>query len=148
MAASRSRPDVSHFEFEPTFDYNLLHWKGSLNGVGNRFRLIADQYRSKVRTAARKELSSYKARMNNVSNRYSNTGSTEYLMAKAMVYSLSRYVELVYAIEEHGTTHNRACVAAGHAAGAQIEYGGADMVIDVDGYPLHYPAMSILRSVL
>jgi len=73
MAASRSRPDVSHFEFEPTFDYNLLHWKGSLNGVGNRFRLIADQYRSKVRTAARKELSSYKARMNNVSNRYSNT---------------------------------------------------------------------------
>jgi len=35
------------FRIEPTFDYNLLHWKGSLKWCGAIvFGLIADQYRS------------------------------------------------------------------------------------------------------
>jgi len=143
-----ARPNVSHFEFDPRFDYNLLHWKGTLNGVGNRFRAVSDIYAGKVRTAARKRLREYAARAAGGENRYSTTGSQTYLEAKAMVYSLNKYVELVYAIEEHGALENRAVVAAGHAAGANIEYGGSDSVIDVDGYPLWYPPMNILRSVI
>ncbi|HSN23124.1 MAG TPA: hypothetical protein VLS45_03000, partial [Methylomicrobium sp.] len=81
-------------------------------------------------------------------SRFNKSSRTRYKKAKAMAYSLKRYKELLYAAEVHGSDENYAIVAAGHAAGDAIEFGGNDRVIMVGDVPLDYNAMAILRRSL
>lgn len=138
------------FEFDPMFDDNLLHWRGSLNGVGDVFRRTSDRYAAKARTIARRRADTAMADLHSrFEARFTGTGKSQYKRAKAMYYSLRKFSELIYAVEEHGVKFNRSLVAAGHGSGAEIEFGGTDKVIALpDGSMLVYPAQNILREAV
>jgi hypothetical protein len=134
------------FVFDTEFDTNLLHWRDSLNPIGDKFRRAADQIRNKAKAVAGSEANtSLTTQMALAGSRYKPETREGYKRAKAMAYSLRRYAELVYAAEVHGVDSNYAVVGAGHAAGDVIEYGGADRVIKIGTVPLQYPALGILR---
>lgn len=135
------------FVEDAKFEENLLHWRGSLNPVGDVFRRASDKMAKKVQAVAKTEANSALAAAAALhQSRFRKSGRVPYRTAKALAYSLSNYARLVHAIEIHGIKENVAIVAAGHAAGAAIEFGGTDNVLEVlPGVPLTYSAMSILR---
>lgn len=140
---------TAKFKFDPMFEYNLLHWKGSLNPIGDRFRTAADKIARKVRSVATAESHLYVVSSNAIKpDRFKKSVKTRYRMNKAFAYSLRKYVELVAPIEVHGPHENYAAVVAGHAASVQMEFGGADGVIEVDGQHIVYRPMHILRRGL
>ena len=137
---------ATRFVFDPMFDDNLLHWRGSLNPIGNAFRVAADKMATKVRKVARDEASQAMASLaSSTAGRYTHSGKARYLQAKALAYSLRKYASLVYAAEIHGARANFAIVASGHARSIEIEFGGTDRIILAGKSPLVYSAMSILR---
>jgi|WetSurMetagenome_2_1015567.scaffolds.fasta_scaffold471909_2 hypothetical protein len=138
---------ASRFEFDPEFDDNLLHWRGSLNPIGDTFRRVADKIRTSARNQARTELAFAQSQMASSSSGKwgKRSGRNRYLKAKALAYSMNRYIELIYAAEVHGADENYAIVSSGHAAALAIEFGGYDAVIKAGEEPLEYPAMGILR---
>lgn len=139
-------PASVRFVFDPDFDDNLLHWRGSLNPVGDVFRRVSDKMARKARQVAAQEADRANATTNSLASaRYRVSVRGTYKEARATAISLRKYSKLVYAAEIHGSDQNIAIVAAGHAAGAQIEFGGVDNVIEVDGRNITYPALHILR---
>jgi hypothetical protein len=137
---------VVDFDWDPNFDDNLLHWRGSLNPVGDVFRRVADKAAKKVVANAKKEANEAVVQMQSFSSsRFSKSGKLRYKQARSMTYSLKKYAELVKAIEVHDPHANYSAVIAGHAAGVEIEFGGTDSVIENDGVHLTYPALGLLR---
>jgi hypothetical protein len=136
----------AHFVEDPDFVDNLLHWRGSLNPVGDSVRRATDKVLTMARRTARAEIAEATSAVNAAhSRRFSKSGKARYAQAKAMLYSLKRYSELLYAIEVAQPDENIGAVCAGHAAGAQIEFGGTDSVIRAGDAPLVYSARHILR---
>jgi hypothetical protein len=134
------------FEFDPQFDDNLLHWRDSLNPVGDVVRKSADKIRDKaIRNANAAVAEAASAQAKAKGSRYRRSGRQAYANARALVYSLKRYSELIYAAEVRGANANYAIVASGHAAADRIEFGGTDQVIKAGDQPLQYPALMILR---
>jgi hypothetical protein len=131
------------------FEKNLLHWKGSLNPIGDKFRSVADRYARELRRQALKESGNAKSQSNELlDRRFTKTYKQKYKIAISLAYSLQKYAELVYAVEIHGSDQNYAVVASGHAASLAIEFGGHDNVIMAGSEPLVYPAMRLLGRTL
>ena len=140
----------ARFVEDPDFVDNLLHWRGSLNPVGDKVRSTANRIRDNAKRSARSELAEVTSKVNALAsgNRYRRSASAEYLRAKALAYSLRRYIDMLYAVEVRGGRENIGVVAAGHAAGAEIEFGGTDQVLKAGDLPLTYPAYRFLGRSL
>lgn len=139
----------AYFVEDPDFEDNLLHWRGSLNPVGDRVRAAADRIRAEVVRVSRADSAEATQAVNaTLARRFTKSGRRAHLQARALAYSLRRYSELVYAAEIAQPSENIAIVAAGHAAGAQIEFGGTDDVIKAGTEPLVYTARHILRRAI
>ncbi len=137
------------FVEDPEFETNILHWKDSLNPIGDKFRSVSDKYARDLKRNANQELNVAIAQTNELySQRFRKSKRQQYKNAKALVYSLKKYVELIYAIEVHDAQANYSVVGSGHAAGLAIEYGGHDDVIMAGSEPLEYPPMRLIGRTL
>lgn len=133
------------FVFEPDFEDNLIHWRGSLNPIGDKFRSVSDRIARSVTQLANQAIRDATSQVNELyPDRFRKSKKQQYKNAKALLYSLKKYKELIYAAEIHETGGNYAVVASGHAASAMIEYGGMDEVLLAGDQPLVYPALHLL----
>ena len=136
----------ARFVIDPGFKDNLVHWRGSLNPVGDKIKSTADNICSSARARAKAEADEATAIATGLkSKRYSKNGRQKYLTAAALAYSLRLHAKMIYAAQIAQSDENIGIVAAGHAAGAAIEFGGVDNVIRAGDQPLAYSARFILR---
>lgn len=141
---------VVKFEFDPEFEDNLLHFRGSLNRLGNVVRKKTDEIAKNVVSIVDQEARFWEETRDRFAGKYSKSQRANYYHAKAMAYSLRKYQHLIAPIMAAGESEDYGMVIAGHAASVQAEFGGADnrILLGKDNERLVYPAYRFLRRGL
>ena len=141
------------FVFDPMFDRNLRHTRGSLNPVGNVVRRRTDEIAAVARERARLLALNARVAQDTVSNRYTTTGRQNEDRARALAWALEAYAEDVQAImlgEPDGVATTEGRVVAYYSGSAAIEFGGRDPNVELGntGEYLRHTPHAILRSAL
>lgn len=136
--------------WEPDFEEQALHFRSSLNPLGDVVRETTNKIGARVKAIAEGE-AQHAAAEAEATKVYQHSNLQDqklrYFRAKAMSFSLKNYARMVRFYMVRAGDANYGMVAATHAAADKIEFGGKDHKIQLGktGEYLEYPAFAFLR---
>ena len=143
------------FVFDPTFDRNLRHTRGSLNPVGDVIRRTTNDIARTARSAA--GLAALNARVreetSSPATRYTAAGRRAQDEARAAAWAFTAYAEDLQPImlgESNGVRTTEGRVVGYYPGSSAIEFGGPDPAVTLGstGEHLVHTAHGILRTAL